>query len=56
MNKKPYSTDEQPIPVAEESSAVYGRTVSSRTGRMTVEEYFDEVRRVLHKKYEDVQS
>lgn len=72
MKNKPYITEEEPLPVAEEPVSAYGRSsvsndgivssfqsssaTVSKPGRMTVEEYFDEVRRVLHKKYEDVQS
>lgn len=63
MNPKPYSKDRQSDTVAAESTTAYTRTndgvistfpSESRSGRMTVDEYFDEVRRVLHKKYEEL--
>lgn len=65
---KPYTADKQPAPVAAEPTAVYGRTDShsdevlssfqpvSKPGRMTVDEFFAELREVLHRKYEDLQS
>ena len=72
MKNKPYNTKEEPVPSVAEPVSVYGLpSVSnddmlstlhaqnasvSKVGRMTVEEYFGEVRRVLHKKYEDVQG
>ena len=58
--------------MAGEPTTAYGRTVVdndeilsaiqsqnalvSKPGRMSVEEYFNEARRVLHKKYEDLQG
>lgn len=72
MKNKPYNTKEEPLPVAAEPVSAYGQSpesndgilpsfqssnaTASKPGRMTVEEYFGEVRRVLHKKYEDVQG
>lgn len=53
---KTYDTDSQPMPMASESGAEYGGVSPRRNSRMTVEEYFSEVRKVLHKKYEDVQG
>ncbi len=56
------------MPAAEEPFAAYGQAVGalssfragnaavSKPGRMTVEEFFGEVRSVLHKKYEDLQG
>ena len=70
MKKKSYNGDEQPPTRAGEPATVYGRTVAdndgilsafqsqnasvSKPGRLTVEEYFNEARKVLHKKYEDL--
>lgn len=64
--------EKQPPTMAGEPTTVYGRTAAdndgilsafqslnasvSKPGRMTVEEYFNEARRVLHKKYEDLQG
>lgn len=72
MKKKTYNEDEQNPTTAEEPAADYGRTVDdnvgifsafqsqnaavSKPGRMTVEEYFNEARKVLHKKYEYLQG
>ncbi|MBQ8704431.1 MAG: hypothetical protein IJ524_08675 [Bacteroidales bacterium] len=63
---KPYNTEEQALPTAAEHAAVYGYSPSSDDGilstlqnvsrRMTVDEYFDEVKKALHRKYEDVQG
>ena len=68
MKPKPYNTEEQPLPVAAEPIAVYGhpashvdgvvstlKTVSS-PGRMTVDEYFDELWALYLKKRENLQS
>lgn len=68
MKNKPYSTEDEPMPAAEEPVAAYGQAVGalssfragnaavSKPGRMTVEEFFGEVRSVLHKKYGDLQG
>ena len=72
MKKKSYNVEEQPPTMAGEPTHAYGRTAAdkdgilsafqpqnasvSKPGRMTVEEYFNEARRVLHKKYEDLQG
>ena len=72
MKKKTYNGVRQPDIMAGEPNATYGQTVSSndgilskfqsqndivsKPGRMTVEEYFNEARRVLHKKYENIQG
>ena len=68
MKPKPYNTEEQPALMAAEPAAVYGRNAGSvddvrsssqplsKPGRMTVDEYFAELREVLHKKYEELQS
>ena len=72
MKKKSYHVEEQPPTMAGEPTTAYGRTAAdkdgilsafqsqnasvSKPGRMTVEEYFNEARRVLHKKYEDLQG
>lgn len=68
MKPKTYDTEKQPALVATEPASVYGRTASraeealssfqpvSKTGRMTVDEFFAELREVLHRKYEDLQS
>ena len=54
--------------MAAEPAAVYGRAASpvddvhlsyqpvSKPGRMTVDEYFDELREILHRKYEELQG
>lgn len=39
MTPKPYDTESQPIPVAAEPAAVYGKESS----RMSVDEYFDDL-------------
>ena len=67
MKNKTYNTEEEPLPAAENPVSSYGLlsvsnddTLStfhaqnasvSKVGRMMVEEYFGEVRRVLHEKY-----
>lgn len=68
MKPKPYNTEEQPAPMAAEPAAVYGRAASpvddvhlsyqpvSKPGRMTVDEYFAELREILHRKYEELQG
>jgi hypothetical protein len=72
MKKKTYNVEEQPPTMAGEPATAYGRTVAdndgilsafqsqnasvSKPGRMTVEEYFNEARKVLHKKYKDLQG
>lgn len=65
---KPYTADKQATPVAAEPAAVYGRTDShtdevlssfqpvSKPGRMTVDEYFDELWTLYLKKRENIQS
>ena len=67
MKKKPYQTKEDTANYAEDPVVAYGNVsdgVSSTCGsfdastcesnRMTVSEYFDEIRTVLRKKYENV--
>ena len=72
MKKKTYNVEEQLPTMAGEPATAYGQTVVdndgilsafqsqnasvSKPGRMTVEEYFNEARKVLHKKYEDLQG
>ena len=72
MRNKPYNTEEESAPKVEELVSAYGRTavsdngmlasfqscnaIVSKPGRMTVDEYFGEVKRVLHRKYEDLQG
>ena len=65
---KPYTTEEPSAPVAAEPTAVYGRTAKpaddvrssfhpvSKPGRMTVDEYFNELWTVYLKKCENLQS
>ena len=68
MKNKPYSTEDGPMPAAEEPVAAYGQAVGalssfragnaavSKPGRMTVEQSLGEVTSVQHKKYEDLQG
>ena len=72
MKKKTYNVEEQPSTMAGEPTTVYEQTVAdndgilstfqsqnasvSKPGRLTVEEYFNEARKVLHKKYENLQG
>lgn len=44
VSKKTYDTDQQPSLMANATPVI-------KTERLTVEEYFDEVKRGLHKKY-----
>ena len=46
MTPKPYDTESQPIPVAAEPAAVYGKESS----RMSVDEFFDDLRSLYLKK------
>lgn len=54
--RKPYDTEPLPSPIVAEPAANYGNAVASKTGRMTADEYFSEVRKILLKKYEDIQG
>ena len=72
MRNKPYNIEEESAPKVEEPVSAYGRAavsddglhalfqscnaIVSKPGRMTVDEYFGEVRRVLHRKYENLQG
>lgn len=51
VSKKSYDSDPQPSLMVAEPTASYNATHVRKTERLTVEEYFDEVKRVLHKKY-----
>ena len=72
MKPKPYDTEEQPMPVATEPTTVYGKVVGNderiistlhshetngnTTGRMSLDEYFDELWSMYLKKRENVQA
>ena len=63
MKPKPNNTEEHSASMAAEPVAVYGRDGHTdmnasvgNMGRMTVDEYFDAVRSVLHRKYENLQG
>ena len=69
MKAKQYSIKEDPSSYAAESAAIYGLdsnendglvttsqpcdTAIGESGRLTVEEFFEEVRETLHRKYAD---
>ena len=72
MKPKPYDTEEQPMPVAAEPVAVYGKvagnderiistlhsheTSGNTAGRMSVDEYFDELWSMYLTKRENLQN
>jgi len=66
MKKKPYQTKEDTANYVEEPVVAYGNindsvsstcrtfdTTTCKSNRMTVSEYFDEIRTALRKKYEN---